>query len=134
MNAQIQRLIATGFSLADIRSFPDCMRLIEGAADCPETKALHRERLQSILKQIADPEGRRSVFRRRSTKVARLPRISARERSVAASGHLKRTTSPDSADRLTDAVISSVLAPSKPSQSGSSSLRMTAPKWRICST
>ncbi|WP_277184262.1 MerR family transcriptional regulator [Caballeronia sp. BR00000012568055] len=56
---QIQRLIATGFSLADIRSFPDCMRLIEGAAACPETKPLHRERLRSIDKQIADLERRR---------------------------------------------------------------------------
>jgi MerR family transcriptional regulator, copper efflux regulator len=56
---QIQRLIATGFSLADIRSFPDCMRLIENAAACPETKALHRERLRSIEKQIADLERRR---------------------------------------------------------------------------
>jgi MerR family transcriptional regulator, copper efflux regulator len=57
---QIQRLIATGFSLADIRSFPDCMRLIEGAAACPETNALQRERLRSIERQIADLERRRA--------------------------------------------------------------------------
>ncbi|MDR5820214.1 MULTISPECIES: MerR family transcriptional regulator [unclassified Caballeronia] len=55
----IQRLIATGFSLADIRSFPDRMRLIEGAAACPETEALHRERLRSIEKQITNLERRR---------------------------------------------------------------------------
>jgi MerR family transcriptional regulator, copper efflux regulator len=57
---QIQRLIATGFSLADIRSFPDCMRLIEGAAACLETKALHSERLRSIEKQITELERRRA--------------------------------------------------------------------------
>ncbi len=32
---QIQRMIATGFSLDDIRSFPDCMLMIEGAMSCP---------------------------------------------------------------------------------------------------
>lgn len=57
---QIQRLIATGFSLAEIRGFPDCMRMIEGAAACPETSAAQLERLQSIEQQIADLEDRRS--------------------------------------------------------------------------
>jgi len=57
---QIQRLITTGFSLAEIRSFPDCMRMIEGASACPETSAAQRERLQSIEQQIADLEERRS--------------------------------------------------------------------------
>jgi MerR family transcriptional regulator, copper efflux regulator len=57
---QIQRMIATGFSLAEIRAFPDCMRLIEGAAACPETTALQRERLMSIERQIADLERRRA--------------------------------------------------------------------------
>ena len=57
---QIQRMIATGFSLADIRSFPDCMRMIEGAGSCPETSAAQRTRLASIERQIADLERRRA--------------------------------------------------------------------------
>lgn len=57
---QIQRLIATGFSLAEIRAFPDCMRLIEGAAMCPETTPAQRRRLAAIERQIADLERRRA--------------------------------------------------------------------------
>ncbi|GFM57087.1 MerR family transcriptional regulator [Pseudomonas cichorii] len=57
---QIQRMIATGFSLAEIRSFPDCMRMIEGAAACPDTTAAQRERLASIEQQINDLERRRA--------------------------------------------------------------------------
>lgn len=57
---QIQRLIATGFSLAEIRAFPDCMRLIEGAAMCPETTPAQRKRLAAIERQIADLERRRA--------------------------------------------------------------------------
>jgi len=56
---QIQRMIATGFSLADIRSFPDCMRMIEGAGSCAETSDAQRKRLASIERQIADLECRR---------------------------------------------------------------------------
>ncbi|WP_144112951.1 MerR family transcriptional regulator [Paraburkholderia sp. BCC1886] len=56
---QIQRMIATGFSLADIRSFPDCMRMIEGASTCTETTSAQRKRLASIERQIADLERRR---------------------------------------------------------------------------
>lgn len=56
---QIQRMIATGFSLVEIRSFPDCMRMIEGAAACPDTTAAQRERLASIEQQINDLERRR---------------------------------------------------------------------------
>ena len=51
---QIQRLIATRFSLAEIRDFPDCMRMIEGARSCPETSAVQHERLASLERQIAD--------------------------------------------------------------------------------
>ncbi|AJY38569.1 MerR family transcriptional regulator [Burkholderia humptydooensis] len=58
--AQIQRLIATGFSLAEIRSFPDCMRMIEGAAMCPETTDAQRRRLASIERQIVELERRRA--------------------------------------------------------------------------
>jgi MerR family transcriptional regulator, copper efflux regulator len=57
---QIQRLIATGFSLAEIRSFPDCMRLIEGAAFCTQTTEAQRQRLASIERQIAELERRRA--------------------------------------------------------------------------
>ena len=61
---QIRRFIAAGFSLAEIRSFPDCMRLIEGAKACPETTELQRKRLASIERQIAELERRRARLRR----------------------------------------------------------------------
>jgi len=61
---QIQRLIASGFSLAEIRGFPDCMRLIEGAAACPETSEVQRKRLASVERQIADLERRRARLRK----------------------------------------------------------------------
>lgn len=57
---QIQRMIATGFSLADIKRFPDCMRLIEGAKSCPETTTAQRERLADIEQQINELEMRRA--------------------------------------------------------------------------
>lgn len=57
---QIQRMIATGFSLEEIRSFPDCMRMIEGAAACTQTTEAQRKRLASIEKQILDLERRRA--------------------------------------------------------------------------
>ncbi|CAO3933964.1 MerR family transcriptional regulator [Achromobacter mucicolens] len=60
---QIQRLIAAGFSLAEIRGFPDCMRLIEGAAACPQTSEVQRRRLASVERQIADLERRRARLR-----------------------------------------------------------------------
>jgi MerR family transcriptional regulator, copper efflux regulator len=57
---QIQRMIATGFSLAEIRAFPDCMLMIEGARSCSETTDAQRKRLVSIEKQISDLERRRA--------------------------------------------------------------------------
>ena len=57
---QIQRMIATGFSLEEIRSFPDCMRMIEGAEACSQTTEAQRKRLASIEKQILDLERRRA--------------------------------------------------------------------------
>ncbi len=61
---QIQRMIATGFSLDDIRSFPDCMLMIEGAMSCPETSSAQRQRLADIERQIVDLERRRArLFR-----------------------------------------------------------------------
>lgn len=56
---QIQQLIATGFSLAEIATFPACMRNVEGAAFCPQTRALQRKRLAAIETQIAALERRR---------------------------------------------------------------------------
>lgn len=60
---QIQRLIASGFSLAEIRGFPDCMRRMEGAPSCPETRDAQRRRLASIERQIAELEQRRARLR-----------------------------------------------------------------------
>lgn len=57
---QIQRMIATGFSLDDIRAFPDCMLMIEGALSCPETSDAQRKRLAAIERQIVDLERRRA--------------------------------------------------------------------------
>ncbi|WP_024557968.1 MerR family transcriptional regulator [Franconibacter pulveris 1160] len=57
---QIQRLIAMGFSIEEIRGFPDCMRLIEGAAFCPQTQPVQYQRLAAIERQIAELERRRA--------------------------------------------------------------------------
>ncbi|ASR42242.1 MerR family transcriptional regulator [Xanthomonas citri pv. mangiferaeindicae] len=64
---QIQRLIAAGFNLAEIRAFPDCMRLVEGAAACPQTTAMQQARLAEIERQIADLERRRARLRQMLT-------------------------------------------------------------------
>ena len=70
---QIQRLIATGFSLAEIQGFPDCMRMIEGAAACPETSDVQRQRLASVERQIADLERRRARLRQMLAEGATAP-------------------------------------------------------------
>lgn len=57
---QIQRMIAAGFTIDDIRRFPDCMLLIEGARSCDQITQLQRERLDAIDRQIADLEKRRA--------------------------------------------------------------------------
>ncbi|EKK3974861.1 MerR family transcriptional regulator [Cronobacter sakazakii] len=57
---QIQRLIATGFSVAEIRRFPDCMLLIGGATFCPETQAIQYQRLKEIEDQISELEQRKA--------------------------------------------------------------------------
>lgn len=57
---QLQRLLGAGFSLAEIRGFPDCMRLIEGAQACPETSAAQRDRLENLERQIGELESRRA--------------------------------------------------------------------------
>lgn len=56
---QIQRMIATGFTIDDIRGFPDCMLLIEGARSCDQITDVQRQRLEAIDRQIADLERRR---------------------------------------------------------------------------
>lgn len=61
---QLQRLIAAGFSLIEIRGFPDCMKMIEGAAACPETTEVQRKRLASIERQISELEQRRVRLRK----------------------------------------------------------------------
>jgi DNA-binding transcriptional MerR regulator len=57
---QIQRMIATGFTIDDIRGFPDCMLLIEGARSCDQITEVQRVRLEAIDRQIADLEKRRA--------------------------------------------------------------------------
>ncbi|PQV53583.1 MerR family transcriptional regulator [Paraburkholderia sp. BL21I4N1] len=57
---QIQRMIATGFTIEDIRGFPDCMLLIEGARSCDQINEVQRERLEAIDRQIKDLERRRT--------------------------------------------------------------------------
>lgn len=56
---QIQRMIATGFTIDDILGFPDCMLLIEGARSCDQITDVQRRRLETIDRQIADLERRR---------------------------------------------------------------------------
>ncbi|WP_233836655.1 MerR family transcriptional regulator [Paraburkholderia sp. ZP32-5] len=56
---QIQRMIATGFTIDDIRGFPDCMLLLEGARSCDQITDVQRQRLEAIDRQIADLERRR---------------------------------------------------------------------------
>ncbi|WP_332607765.1 MerR family transcriptional regulator [Achromobacter sp. ESBL13] len=60
---QIQRLIATGFSLEEIRSFPDCMLLIEGAKACADMTDAKRKRLAILEKQIEALERQRQRLR-----------------------------------------------------------------------
>ncbi|WP_145477623.1 MerR family transcriptional regulator [Stenotrophomonas rhizophila] len=60
---QIQRLIAAGFSLEEVRSFPECMLLIEGALACPETSETQRKRLAILDKQIEMLNKQRSRLR-----------------------------------------------------------------------
>jgi DNA-binding transcriptional MerR regulator len=57
---QVQRMIATGFTIDDIRGFPDCMLLIEGARSCDRITDVQRARLEAIDRQIADLEKRRA--------------------------------------------------------------------------
>ncbi|CAB3784239.1 MerR family transcriptional regulator [Paraburkholderia fynbosensis] len=56
---QIRRMIATGFTIEDIRGFPDCMLLLEGARTCDQISDVQRQRLETIERQIADLERRR---------------------------------------------------------------------------
>ncbi|WP_110643545.1 MerR family transcriptional regulator [Salinicola sp. CPA57] len=60
---QIQRFISAGFSLVEIRTFPECMLMLDGAVPCPETVAAHRQRLAMIDSQMADLERRRALLK-----------------------------------------------------------------------
>lgn len=60
---QIQRLIVTGFSLDEIRSFPDCMLLIEGAKACADITETQRKRLARLERQIDALEEQRQRLR-----------------------------------------------------------------------
>ncbi|WP_431265333.1 MerR family transcriptional regulator [Roseateles chitinivorans] len=57
---QIQRFLSSGFTLEEIRRFPGCMLVIEGALPCAQTSPAQRERLALIEAQIADLERRRA--------------------------------------------------------------------------
>lgn len=56
---QIQRFLSAGFNLEEIRSFPGCMLVIDGALPCTQTTPAQRERLAMIEAQIADLERQR---------------------------------------------------------------------------
>ena len=60
---QIQRLISTGFTLEEIRSFPDCMLLIEGAKACANITQAQRKRLAMLERQIEALETQRQRLR-----------------------------------------------------------------------
>lgn len=60
---QIQRLIAAGFSLTEIRGFPDCMLLIEGAKACAAITDAKRKRLAILERQITALEKQRQRLR-----------------------------------------------------------------------
>lgn len=59
---QIQRFIAAGFSLEEIRTFPECMLLLDGAIPCPETIATHRRRLAMLDQQITELQRRKALL------------------------------------------------------------------------
>jgi MerR family copper efflux transcriptional regulator len=60
---QIGRLIAAGFSLADIAAFPNCMLAVDGAAMCPETAPARRKLLAAIEAEMSALEHRRLRLR-----------------------------------------------------------------------
>lgn len=60
---QIQRLIAAGFSIEEIRGFPECMLLVEGARACSEISDVQRRRLEMLDRQIAELQRRRERLR-----------------------------------------------------------------------
>lgn len=60
---QIGRLIAAGFSLADIAAFPNCMLAVDGAAMCPETAPAQHKLLAAIEAEMSALEHRRKRLR-----------------------------------------------------------------------
>jgi len=60
---QLRRFLDAGFNLAEIKGFPECMLIVDGALACPETKGAQRARLLAIDKQITQLERRRLQLR-----------------------------------------------------------------------
>lgn len=60
---QLRRFIDAGFNLDEIKSFPECMLIIDGALACPETQGAQRARLLAIDRQITELEHRRLQLR-----------------------------------------------------------------------
>lgn len=60
---QIQRLIAAGFSLAEIRDFPNCMLAVEGAPICPEAEPARHKLLAAIETEMASLERQHARLR-----------------------------------------------------------------------
>ncbi|MCP3657995.1 MerR family transcriptional regulator [Herbaspirillum sp.] len=60
---QLRRFLDAGFNLAEIKGFPECMLIVDGALACPETKGVQRTRLLAIDKQITELQKRRLQLR-----------------------------------------------------------------------
>lgn len=60
---QLRRFLDAGFNLAEIKGFPECMLIVDGALACPETKGTQRARLLAIDKQITELQQRRLQLR-----------------------------------------------------------------------
>ncbi|SPJ33772.1 MerR family transcriptional regulator [Kushneria phyllosphaerae] len=56
---RIQEFVAAGFSLEEIRTFPECMLLLDGGAPCAQTLDIQRDRLSTLEARIATLEQRR---------------------------------------------------------------------------
>ncbi|EKK5269768.1 hypothetical protein PN657_003051 [Cronobacter dublinensis] len=67
---QIYRLIATGFSLAEIRAFPNRMLLVADASFRPLTQPVQYQRLKKLKAQISAPERRKARLVRRCARTA----------------------------------------------------------------
>ncbi|EGT5659743.1 hypothetical protein AGJ34_02570 [Cronobacter dublinensis subsp. dublinensis] len=75
---QIYRLIATGVSLTETRSFPDCMLLVAGTTFRPLTQPGQYQRLKKLKAQISEPEQRKARLVRRCARTAIPTRLNNR--------------------------------------------------------